>query len=187
MKNINFVTNFNNGLNVNHKLLNKEQMYKTEHSGSYFKYIYDKLESGFILEQSTTTIIAYEDYKPIGVLIFFHSMEKNSFNLDFSRCNNIGTIGLFIKKEQRGNGIAKKLIKEFENNFINFYLSLYDFIIVNTLEDSYPIANKYFEWFIPCQKQNCNIQATQNISNAINNGKKGLNTYLYQKSRSRLY
>ena len=79
MKNINFVTNFNNGLNVNHKLLNKEQMYKTEHSGSYFKYIYDKLESGFILEQSTTTIIAYEDYKPIGVLIFFHSMEKKLF------------------------------------------------------------------------------------------------------------
>jgi GNAT superfamily N-acetyltransferase len=188
MSNINFVTNYKNGWVKNHKILNKEKLYNSNHCASYFKYIYDKLENGYQLEQFVSTIIAYDKKNPVAVLLFFHNQESHSsFKLDFYKCSNIGTIGLYVKEEYRGKGLAKKIIREFEHNFIDFYADSYDFVTINTLEDLYPISKKYLDWFVPSSKQNCDIHTSQVISEALHNGRRGMKNYLYQKQRSKLY
>lgn len=177
------ITHYNNGLLKNYKELKHEKMYKNSHGGSYFKYIYDKLDEGVCLEQSVSSLIAYKNDKIIGCLLFFHSTAP--FHNCYQDYNyiNIGTIGVYVKKECRNSGVAKKLFKEFEKNFIELYSYSNDYILVNTLEDAYPVAFKSFNWIIPCQKENSSYQEQEHLLYAISNGKKTLKRYHYEKNK----
>lgn len=176
-------TNFNNGLAKNFPVLREAKLYKKGSSGSYFKYIYDKLHHGAILEQPVSTVIGYEDNKPIAVLLFFHSVEPYSQQFNDFTYLNIGTIGIIVKEEYRGLGYAKKLLSEFEKNFIELYSFSNDYILVNALEDAYPVAYKSFKWFIPCRKENSSHQEQEHLLYEINNGRRTLKRYLYEKRR----
>lgn len=185
MANLEIVTKFNTGLNENFRLLKSEGLYNSHHNGSYFKYLYERLEQGYELEQPVSSIIAYEEEtkKPVAVLLYFHQVSSHEFKVDYLDCLNAGTVGVYVKTAYRGQGIARKLFKEMENNFIPFYSYKYDYIIVNTLEDAYHIGKKSFEWFIPSHKQNCQFQNVADIKTAVNCGKRTLNYHRYNKSK----
>lgn len=185
MSDLEIITRFNNGLKDNFRLLKSEGLYNKHHNGSYFKYLYDQLDNGYELEQSISSVIAFDERsnKPIGVLLFFHHPIIEPFKTNYLDCLNAGTVGVYIKDEYRGKGIAKKLLKEMENNFIPLYSYKYDFIIINALEDAYHVAEKSFEWFIPSHKQNCPYQNVIDVKNALNKGKRALNYHRYNKSR----
>lgn len=185
MNNLEIVTKFNTGLNDNFRLLKSEGLYNSHNNGSYFKYLYDQLENGYQIEESITSVIAYDDNtgKPIGVLLYFHQTGNNEFKVDYLDCLNAGTIGIYVKTEFRDQGIAKKLFREMENNFIPLYSYKYDYIVINTLEDAYQIGKKTFEWFLPSHKQNCQFQNIENVKNAVINGKRTLNYHRYNQSK----
>lgn len=179
------VTDFNNGLIKNHSELKREELYNKSSNGSYFKYLYDQLEKGAVLEQPISTIIIYKDNSAVGALLFFHNIkpEVNEF-FDYIY-TNVGTIGVIVKDEHRKKGFAKRLLKEFEKNFLDIAPFVNDYIVINALEDAYPVALKSFKWIIPCQKQNCTQQEQENLTFAINNGKRTLKRYRYEKRRER--
>ncbi len=185
MSNLEIVTKFNTGLNENFRLLKSEGLYNSYHNGSYFKYLYDQLDNGYNLNQSVTSVIAFDEKtnNPIGVLLYFHQIKDEEFKVDYLDCLNAGTIGVYVKTAYRGQGIAKKLFREMENNFIPLYSYKYDYIVINTLEDAYQVGKKTFEWFIPSHKQNCQFQNIADVRSAVGEGKRTLNYHRYNQSK----
>lgn len=178
------ITSFNNGLAKNHTELKAEKLYKSGNGGSYFKYVYEQLEKGAVLEQGVSTIIGYENNKPIAALLFFHNSRPETVSFSDFVYTNIGTIGIIVKEDYRGKGYAKKLFKEFERNFLDLYSLSNDYLLVNTLEDAYQVAYQSFDWIIPCQKQNSTHQEQEHLIYEINNGRRTLKRYRYEKERS---
>lgn len=183
--NIRFITTYKKGLIKNYKKL-KEHSLHNKDSNSYFKYLYDKLDSGYSILEPISSIIAFNENndEPIAVLLFFHSLDLKIQRYEFLNYSRIGIIGVFVKEEYREKGIAKKLIKEFEKNFIDIYTQSLDYVIVDAVENAYPIAENVFDWFIPCNKRNSDEASLEFLVRAIYNGKRSLKYYQYKKNLS---
>lgn len=187
MSELRFITHLNNGLKKNFNKYKENKLHERG-GGSYFKYLYDRLDKGFEIDENTSTVsVLDKNNNPISVLIFFHSnyIQKSYYqNYSYGR---IGLLGLYVLPEYRNKGIAKKMIKEFEKNIIDLYSNSYDYIIMDAVENAYPICLKSFEWFIPCRKRNSEKEALLSIQNGILKGQRTLKYYKYQKNNSLLY
>lgn len=177
---LNIITIYKNGLKNNYKELLDNKLYNKDHGASYFKYLYNNFEKE---NKDITTIIAYsiEDGNPIGVLLFEHYKNKSINSYKLRTYCLIGKIGIYIKPEFRNNGIAKKLILEFENNFIDKYSENIDYILVDAYQAVYEIAFKHFKFFISNNNNLSDTYIINNIKKSINlKGTMSLKYYLYK-------
>ena len=185
---INLITNYKNGLKNNFEELYLNKMYQQNHSGSKFKYLYEEsFKDTKLRDKWISSIIAYNiDNIPIGVLFFIHNEVKDFRKYEIQDGQYIfriiGKIGIFVKPEYRNKGLAKKLLREFENNFIDLYYKDADYIVVSALEDAYEVSFKSFKWIIPNNRPNSEDGLISSIKKSILENKvRSMRYYEYRK------
>ena len=180
------VTIYKKGLEKNYKELRENKLYQQNHGASHFKMIYESFDyKNDKLANNTTSIIAYstDKNKPIGVLLFFHNINKEIRFYKDKKYINVGDIGIYVQPEYRKQGIASKIVKEFESNFIDFYADICDYAVINTFGSAYNLAFSNFKWFIPNNKMQLEVDLLGNIEKSINEkNTRSLKYYLYRKS-----
>lgn len=148
-------TDYLTGLASFKEKLLQEGMFEKSHKNSYFLKLY-QTPSDEIQGKYTTSMAFNSRNELMAVLIFEHinhDLSQFQFKGQKIKFQTIGRLMIYVKPEFRKNGIAQKLILNFNEKLKNFIKSNYSqtndiFFVVNALQKAYSLSVPYLSEFV---------------------------------------
>lgn len=144
------------GFYNNHTMLAENNLYEIGHKNSVFKSLL-KIDKEFFKDQKMSTVIAYDNNKPIGFILFEHYDKLDNGNFTFQKIKRyfltFGSLMMYVKPEYRKRGIACKMVGLFEEKYKvyvkNNFQIIDQFAIINASGDAHSILCRTLKSFVP--------------------------------------